>query len=274
MIAERSNWCAILAVTCTACLAPGNTRAAAQQEISAEPWFDGGTWMFAVHFAGVAFTDFQRAVALGAGDGGDRPALDRRVSARTTVAPGGWVGYWVNRSIGVRAGASWAPSSFTVRTTGRAGALLPPVDDGATSPQAELGILLTDVSVMLRSPIAVGRVVPWAVLGGGVVTYRVRGGGELPPEARSAFRGGRSRHGLAAVLGAGATVPLERWDLLLNFELISHLGRTPLPDSGDGEPFEVDGIPFRLAGPEDARTDGVGLTNHIRLGIGFTLPVR
>jgi hypothetical protein len=252
--------------------------------VTAEPWFRPGTWFFRLDIGGAAFSDFQRGQAravmteasAGGAVAGRTDDFQRRVSAGTSVTMGGSVSYWIGRSWGLRAHGAWVPTRFTVWTEESMDRLAAPgaAEDAATAYDATLGVIMADAAMLFRFPHTVGRVIPYGVLGGGVVQYRSGRSEELPPEARRQFARG-SRMAPAAVLGIGAVLPLERHGLLLAFELTDHLSTTPLDDAGRGEWFEIGGVPVQIA-PDAATggTDGVALTNNLRLTIGLTLPVR
>jgi hypothetical protein len=238
---------------------------------SAEPWFRGGTWMLTAQFGGSAFTDFQRGTARPLAEA-DLPDFRRRVSARTTGGAGLWAAYWVTGALAVRGGVGYAPSSFTVWHEPEAQRALDTRGE-ATPEYAGLGVLLADAGVMFRFPLALGRVVPYGMVGGGVIRYGTRDGGALPPEAQERFAAGEW-HGAAGTAGLGAAIPLQRGDLLLTFELTSHFSRTPLGGHGEGALFELAGVALELD-PDGSRADGsVGTTSAVRLMVGITRPFR
>lgn len=230
--------------------------------------------MVSLQAGGAAFTDFQRATATPTVSQLEVREIRRRVSARTTSSFGAGVALWLGDAWGVRAGVSYLPSYFTVHHDEAAIlALDEDVATGATQ-YAGLGVLLADASLLFRSPYLLGRVVPYGIIGAGLVHYWKRDGGELPPEARTRFTDA-TWTGPAAVVGIGAAIPLQMRNLMLTFELTDHIGRTPLDDRGAGEQFHVNGVELQLE-PEDVRsdTDGVGRTNTVRLMVGLTLPIR
>src|SRR5690606_2764874 len=113
-----------------------------------------------------------------------------------------------------------------------------------------VNVWIADVSALVRPPFTLGRMAPYAVLGGGLVSYRRRGDDPFPPGVAEAFAGG-AHTAAAAVIGIGAAVPLQRERLLLSFALTNHLTR-PLVE-GEGE---------------------ISTTSHVRLLAGLTLPIR
>jgi hypothetical protein len=252
-------------------LLAGGDAAAAQ--VTAEPWFNAGTWMIRAEFGGVAFSDFQRGTARATSPDPDLGTFQRRVSARTTATAGGSVTYWVFDGWGLRGSLSWAPSGFAVWNEARAQEVLDAWSGGEREEYPGLSVWFADVAALFRLPAVLGRVVPYGLVGGGLVEYRAARDAELPPEARTRFADGRSRSP-AGVLGLGAVIPLQRHNLLLNFEVSNHLVPTPLDDTGRGEWFELGGVPVQLEPDPRRGTDGIGLTSNVRLVIGLTLPLR
>jgi hypothetical protein len=256
-------WCATL-------LLPA---AVAAQKASAEPWFRAGTVMITAQAGGAAFTDFQRGTARSSDANANLQEFQRRVSAHTTASVGGWLAVWLSGGWGLRGAASFTPSAFEVRNERSAQRVLDERTGGTRLEYAGLHIVTGDVAVLFRFPPKLGRFVPYGIAGGGVIRYASRSG-DLPPEARDRFSRGTHTM-LSGVLGLGAAVPLQKGDLLLTFEFTDHISRTPLDDAGAGESFEMAGVALQLE-PEASRndTDGVGVTNTVRLLVGFTLPIR
>lgn len=248
----------------------GQAPAAAQA--SAETRYRPGTWMVGASFGGAAFTDFQRAVVRAPSDAelGD---FRRRVSASTTAAASASVTYWVGGTYGLRASVSYAPSAFSVWNDASAQRVLDQRNGGERERYSRLGIWFADATAIYRLPVRLGAIMPYGLAGAGLVEYR-RGGEEAPPpEAAARFAEGRWRSA-AAVFGVGAAVPLQRYDMLLNFELTNHLTRTPLNEEARGEWVELGGVPVQLDREADRGDDGIGATSHLRLVIGLTLPLR
>jgi len=244
------------------------------QPPSAEPWF-GRSIMITAELGGAAFSDFQRAVArpapaaageFGVGD------FRRRVSARTTGTVGGALTWWVAGGAGFRASVSYSPTRFSVWNEDRAQRALDEVN-GEPPSYAKLETWMGSASAVFRFPFIMGRVVPYGIAGVGVVSYRLADDEEVPPEARARFADG-GWTGPAIHFGVGSAIPLERHNLMLTFELTNHLSRTPLDDEGLGEAFEISGVPLHLASDPGRGSDGIGTTNHLRLTVGLTLPIR
>lgn len=247
----------------------------AQSAVSAEPWFEAGTVMTTLEIGGVAFSDFARSRARPVSGTVPLGDFTRRISARTAASVGGWVGWWFRRGVGVRAGASYAPSSFTVWNDENAQRALDEMGNDAPPPEyASMRVLMANASMMFRFPHSFGRVVPYGIIGGGVVRYAASDTAAMPPEARRRFAGGEWVTG-ALMFGVGATIPLQRRNLLMSFELTNHMARTPLADGAAAQVFEMSGIPVEIGSAgSDAGEEDVSMTNHVRLAIGLTLPLR
>jgi hypothetical protein len=246
-----------------------------EAQVTAEPWFNGGTWMFTVEVGGAAFSDFEKTQARPVGDNIELGDFSRRVSARTAGSVGGWVSYWIGRGWGLRAGMSYVPSSFTVWNDESAQRALDGIaPDGGDPDYASLGILMGNASAVFRFPRSFGRVAPYGMVGAGVIRYRTSGDAELPPEARGRFEDGSWQTG-AAMFGVGAAIPLQRGNLLMSFEITNHLAKTPLGDNSAGEVFDLSGVSMQLEpDPQLSGENAVGMTSHLRLALGLTLPLR
>jgi opacity protein-like surface antigen len=261
---------ALLACICT--LIPP-TGAAGQ--VVAEPLVRAGTWTLTVEVGGAAFSDLERTRARPISGDLELGDFSRRVSARTAGSAGGWVGYWITDGWGVRAGMSYVPTSFTVWNDETARRALDAVGAWEDDPSyASLDLWMADATVVFQFPRRFGRVTPYGLVGGGLVRYDASDDAVMPPEARSRFADGIWQGG-AAVFGVGAAIPLQRSDLLMSFELTNHLSRTPLGGRSAGEFFELGGVSMQI--DPDAATsqeNEVGLTSHVRLAVGLTLPLR
>ena len=244
-------------------------------QVTADPWFNGGTWMFTLEVGGAAFSDFEKTQARPTGNDIELGDFSRRVSANTAGSVGGWISYWISRGWGVRAGMSYVPSSFSVWNDETAQRALDDIAPESDAPHyASLGILMANASAVFRFPRSFGRVAPYAIVGGGVIRYRASDDAELPPEARGRFEDGSWQAG-AALFGVGAAIPLQRRNLLMSFEFTNHLAKTPLGDYSDGQVFDLSGVSMQL--DPDTELSGenrVGMTSHLRLALGLTLPLR
>jgi hypothetical protein len=262
---KGSSVCVVVAL-CAA--APGLQAQGPQEE-----WYRAGTWMLSAALGGAAFSDFQRSTATAAQPDPGLGTFERRVSARTTVTAGGAITYWILDGWGLRAGVSFAPSAFAVWNDARAQRVLDELADWEREPSARLGVWFADAAALFRLPIRLGTVTPYGLVGGGLVEYRASGPGEVPPEARARFADGPSRSA-ALVFGAGAVVPLQQRRVLLSFELTNHVARSPLNDDGRGEWFEIGGVDVQLGQDPRRGSDGIDLTNNVRLTVGVSLPIR
>jgi hypothetical protein len=214
---------------------------------------------------GTAFTDFQRGEARSGGRD-----FDRRLSAQPTIAIAGTFTYWVSSGLGFRAHASYAPSRFVIEQPDEASA----AESVGTEarPLAPLTVLIADLSVIFRAPVAFGRVVPYGIAGAGVIDYRADPGqsSPLPAEAREAFANDNLRR-FAGVLGVGAVIPLQQRDFFLTVELTDHFTRSPVADAAVG-PFEV--ASDMVIDPDGHGSgDTAGLTNTFRVLVGVTIPL-
>ena len=269
------NRSALIAILGLAACAP-HLSAQSTAPVSADPWFRAGTWMITLEIGGAAFSDFDRTKAAPADGGVGQADFSRRVSARTAASVGGWGSYWLSDRWGLRTGLSYVPSSFTVWSDEAEAQPVAPGDGTAFDEHsyASLDIWMAHAVLLFRFPHSFGRVAPYGLAGGGVVRYRARGDAELPPEARAHFAdGGRQR--VAGVFGVGAVIPLQRRNLLMSFELTNHVSRTPLDGQNTAELFDLGGRLMALSTDAGTGNGGeVGLTSHVRLALGLTLPLR
>ncbi|MEO7671267.1 MAG: hypothetical protein ABIV28_03525 [Longimicrobiales bacterium] len=244
--------------------------------VNADYLFHRGNVTLTLAAGGAAFTDFRQAQArtLGAGSVAS-PAFTRRVSAQTSTTGTAGLAVWLSPRTAIQLGMFYTPTRFRVINE-TPDADVPAFDNGDTVQFARLDIWNADVSLLLRPPVALGRVYPYAILGGGVVRYQAReDDAGLPPEARAAFAGNKARTQWSAVVGAGAVIPLQRKRLLLTFDLLDHLARTPLTESRSTTAFEVGGTTVVLSpAVETSGSDGIVLTSHVRLVVGVTIPLR
>lgn len=249
---------------------------AAAAQVSAEPWFRGGTFMLTFEAGGAAFSDFDRSEVRPVAGEPAAGGYGRRVSARTSGSVGAWASYWIGDGVGIRTGLAWVPSSFDVWNEEAIQRLLEAGDplDASEQSHSSLDMWMANVSVLFRFPRSFGRVVPYGIVGGGLIRYRTSGDASLPPEARENFEDG-AWETPAALIGLGATIPLQRRNLLLSFELTDHISRTPVSGAAHGEVFEMSGVQLILD-PDgaDGSPDDVSLTSHVRLTVGLTLPLR
>jgi len=244
-------------VTILLCCSITLPAAAHAQVASADHLFQRGVVALSVAGGGIAFSDFRREAA----SLGPEEPFEQRLSAQTSILGSAALSVWLGRRVAVRVHGAWAPTRFDVRSTGA----LTVIADSTVS-LSRLDVWMYDVDLLIRLPLSVGRVEPYAIAGAGAIEYRLRTGEDevVPEPAALAFDGDRQRR-LAGVLGLGAVIPLERHRLLLNFELSSHFARTPISEAA---------MPAVAADPEaDARVDEVGYTSGVRLMLGLTLPL-
>src|SRR5690606_31239009 len=172
---------------------------------------------------------------------------------------------WLGRHVALRVQGAWAPTRFELRSSETYTTLGESAEDEAP-PLSRLHVWMYDLDMLFRLPLSLGRVEPYAVAGVGAIEYRLQTAEDevVPEPARMAFDGGRQRR-FAGVLGLGAVIPLERHGLLLNFELSSHITRTPLSE---------DAAPGVVQAPEaGSRVVVVGYTRGVRLMLGLTIPL-
>ncbi|HSK18161.1 MAG TPA: hypothetical protein VK912_03420 [Longimicrobiales bacterium] len=250
---------------------PGDVYAQA----AGDPSFRAGTFMLTVEVGGAAFSDFERTQARPLDGGLELGDFARRVSARTAGSAGAWASYWIRDGLAVRAGISFVPSSFTVWNEDIARAAIESLRPAEADPTyASLSIWMASLSGVFRFPHSFGRVTPYGIVGAGLVRYHASEDAVIPPEARGRFASGNWQKG-AGVVGIGAAIPLQRRSLLMSFELTNHISRSPLGDGSAGEMFELGGVAMQIDPDDVSSGDGdVGLTSHIRLALGLTLPLR
>lgn len=250
-----------VAVLCCCCFAALPQEAHTQSSVSADYLFHRGVVALSVFGGGIAFSDFRREAEW---LGPDQP-FEQRLSASTSVLGSAAVTAWLGRHVALRVQGAWAPTRFELRSSETYTTLGESAEDEAP-PLSRLHVWMYDLDMLFRLPLSLGRVEPYAVAGVGAIEYRLQTADDevVPEPARMAFDGGRQRR-FAGVLGLGAVIPLERHGLLLNFELSSHITRTPLSE---------DAVPGLVEDPEaDSRVDEVGYTSGVRLMLGLTIPL-
>ena len=238
--------------------------AGASAQIAADRIFIPGTVSFSANVGGVAFTDFRRTAARAASPIAGDAAIERRISAQPSLAFGAGAGVWIGHAWGVRLEGSYAPTRFDVETAAESGA-----GDAEQVDGAGLDIWTAEAHLLFRLPFRIGRMLPYGVLGGGAAIYGPRGDAEkIPYEARASFAGG-SQTRPAAVAGLGGVLPLERYGLLLRFELTNLITRTPVGSGAPGVFQAEDGLQTVA---ESDRSGGT--TNHVRFTLGLVRPLR
>jgi len=202
-----------------------STPAAAQNGVRSPRGFSVG-----VAAGGSAFTDFQRsnfqAQRLSA-NGIEQQEFSRRIGAHTSGSVAGYLAFWPAQSWGLRAYASYTPSRFQEMISSAAAQFS---QEPAGTEMAPLRIVNYQAQALFRLPTIKGRVMPYGIVGGGVVHYSLSGSGGVPSEAGDRFDSGSETRG-AASFGVGAMLQMRRRGWGLNFELLDNMSRTPL-DSG------------------------------------------
>ena len=266
MITRRLRTQAIAGIFLALPLQASAQRAAAPRP-SADHLFHSGNVALTLSAGGAAFTDFRRDEAQLAPPDGLPLPFTRRVAAQTTLTGAASLQLWLNRIAAIRVQTAWVPTRFSVsiRDSDAPSSL-------DTTRYSRLDIWLYDASLLLRPPVALGRVAPYVILGAGAINYRVKdGAGDLPPEAAAAFRDS-NRLQWAGNLGVGAVLPLQRDNLLLSFELTDHFTRTPLGDEGRELIFDTGGT--AVGSDAGSEPDAISLASTVRLTVGLTIPVR
>ncbi len=242
-----------------------------QPRVNAEYLFRAGNATVTLSAGGAAFTDFQQDPARILAPV-PTSEFTRRISAQTTATAAATVSVWLSPTAALQVGGSFTPTRFRVTNTG-----VPAI--GGDTPEdtmryARLDLWSVDARVALRPALSLGRVYPYAILGGGVVRYAVRGDAtQVPTEARAQFASGSRTQG-ALVLGAGAMIPLQRKRLLLTFDLTDHLTRTPLSDRAQATTVEGDGTTLEVGLRGSDESGRIVLTSAVRLAVGLTIPLR
>jgi hypothetical protein len=239
-------------------------------QVSAEHLFRPGSVALSVYGGGAAFSPFRQ--------GAVRPVdgtleFQRRVSAHTSPAVGADLQWWLNGRLGVRAHASWLPSRFDVQFDAVGTDYVRRAAGGEEPEWKRLDIFLADISALIRPPLTFGRVAPYAIVGGGVASYRPRGDGPLPAGTERAFADG-PRTAVAGVLGLGAAIPLQRKDLILSFAVTNHIARSPLADADRGDAGEGPSYDLVMGEISADEGDRAALASNVRLMVGLTVPIR
>ena len=246
---------------------------AASSATAQQPLTRMGGLVLSAYSGGAAHTDLQRSTARVnfslAGLSTER-SYTRRLSPSTSPTFGVAVGYWPTRRWGFRAQAGFTPSRFEVTVSDREKAGLP-ADSAVlgTARYAGLRIWSYDVNLLFRAPFTPrGRVAPYGIVGAGLVRYQPGRDETIPPDALETFGDGRQPTRIAALIGAGALVPLQRSNLALAFELTDHIVRTPVA-AGAGSQLFDSGVRLTLDPPRESPAAGrVLMTNHLRLLVG------
>lgn len=269
------------AVGCALCLLLGPGTANAQNTSdSAEPADPPRVeiWLLS---GGAAFTSLrnQEVRAIPIPDSEDSRSFERAITAASTLSLTVMAAYRISEAWRLRAGFSFAPSYFTIRMEDRDREFL----EAAGYPPdvaryADLDIWLTEASALRRIGVGISAVQPYALAGIGAIRYQDRGSPEdsVPAGVRGSLAPGDGTTRLAAVLGAGAEIRLQR-TLGLHFELSNHV-TTQFLRTGEPDAAQFDGVEL-LTDPvgSDAELGGdVRFVNHLRFvaGVSFGLGAR
>lgn len=227
---------------------------------------------------GAAFTSLRNQEVRAIPDAEDSRSFERAITAASTISLTLMSAYRISEAWRLRAGFSFAPSYFTIRMEERDREF---IEDAGYPPDvaryADLDIWLTEASALRRIGVGISAVQPYALAGIGAIRYQGRGAAEdsVPAGVRRSLGPGDGTTRLAAVLGAGAEIRLQR-TLGLHFELSNHV-TTQFLRTGEPDLAEFDGVDL-LTDPvgSDAELGGdVRFVNHLRFvaGVSFGLGV-
>lgn len=192
-------------------------------------------WSVAVFGGGSAYTDFHRGTVQTVAESPTGTLQQRefaqRIGAKTAGAFAAAVSYWPSNNWGLRLVASYSPSRFETMVPQDAIALVETRDATEPGPLAALAITSYEAQGMLRLPTVRNKLMPYGLVGIGVVRYSAEDGA-VPEEARSDFAAG-SRARPAVRIGLGARLPMRPAGLGLNFELTDQIARTPVRADGE-----------------------------------------
>ncbi|HEX6559961.1 MAG TPA: hypothetical protein VF021_10875 [Longimicrobiales bacterium] len=187
---------------------------------------------------GSAFSDFQRsnfqAQRLSA-SGVEQQEFSRRVGAHTSGSVAGYLAFWPAQNWGLRLYGAYTPSRFE-EIISRSAAEFTNAPSADT--MAALAVENYQAQALFRLPTIKGRVMPYGIVGGGVMRYTAKNNGVVPAEAATAFSSGRQTK-TAASIGAGAMLQMRRRGWGLNFELIDNISRTPMASGPVRNPSSV-----------------------------------
>jgi hypothetical protein len=205
-------------------------------------------WSVAVFGGGSAYTDFQRGtvqtVTETQSGGLEEREFARRVGAKTAGAFAAAVSYWPSDNWGVRLFAAYSPSRFETLVPEEAIPLVETSD--ATEPGSLAGLAITSYEAqgLVRLPTIRNKLMPYGLLGLGVVSYSAEKG-QLPEEAQSEFETG-SRVKPAVRLGVGVRLPMGPAGLGLNFELNDQIAASPLRADGGRRVSVTNAVSFMV----------------------------
>lgn len=192
-------------------------------------------WNVGIGAGGSAFTDFQRGTVRASRVSGgqiEEREFPRRVGAQTAGTLTGTLAYWPGKNWGVRIQGVWSGSRFeTLMNPADAQFAGAPESSQDSTRLPSLSIRSYQGQLLFRMPTIHARIMPYGIVGGGVVEYTVGSGDlPLPPETTEDFNSGYRRVG-AATVGLGAMINMRKAGWALNFELTDRVGRTPVRSS-------------------------------------------
>ena len=222
---------------------------------------------------GAAFSAFRSQLVtarlLDGQTDGER-SFERLIAPESSTAAALLATWWPSARWGVRVGAAYAASAFTIRLEERDRLFLERAGGtGETARYADLAIWLAEASLLVSLPSPVRRVEPYLVVGGGVVVYDPDEsyGEPLPVGVREVMVEQSRAVQPAFVVGTGARFPLER-GLALTFELVDHVTLSPF-DQLEPATLERDGLRLELDGEDEA--PGTRMVNHLRFAAGVSI---
>lgn len=189
-------------------------------------------WSLGLFIGGSAFTDFQRSNVRSVGMTPSGRPYDleyvRRIGAATSGTVAGTLAFWPSRNWGGRARGAYAPSHFeTEIPQADAEAMEGPAGAPEATPLAALTISSLEGQLLFRMPTIHNRIMPYGIVGGGVIRYMPGGGGVIPDEAELDFEAG-ARTRPDATVGLGAMLGLQKKGWGLHFELVDQISRSPV----------------------------------------------
>ncbi len=224
-----------------------------------------------------AYSDFQRGsvmVTRPTAEGVEERELARRVGAKTSTALSGYLSFWPSANWGLRLQGTWAPTRFeTLMKESEAEFAGVPRSSEEDARLAGLDVLSADLQLLFRLPTIRNRIMPYGILGGGIMQYRAAGGAPLPEEAEEEFgQGHRIRP--TGVFGAGAMLPLSNRAFRMHFELTNHLTSTPV-QGGSAQAVETtDGTILFAPAAQPPGETRVKLTSTVRFMVGLSYSPR
>jgi hypothetical protein len=194
-------------------------------------------WSVGAFVGGAAFTDFARSNVRSVGITASGRAFDleypQRLGPKTTGTLGGTLSYWPSRNWGLRFRGAYAPSRFETDIPQADAELMEAPSNSESGELAELAISSYEGQLLFRMPTIHGRIMPYGVVGGGVIRYVPGGRGTVPAEAEADFDAGM-RNRPTATVGLGAMLGLQKKGWGLHFELIDQISRSPVTNGNDG----------------------------------------